>query len=122
MAKDGDKLSFANENIIVTDKDGKTKLQCTCYRLFIIYVIGNYSITSVIMQKAKKYGFFIVFLSNGFHINCIVGAEKEGNTILKRKQYSYNKMEIAIHIINNKICNQASVLKKTRNKSEYLAE
>ena len=120
MAKDGERLSFANENLIVTDKDGKTKLQCTCYRLFMVFVLGNCSITSVILQKAKKYGFYIVFASTGFHINNIVGAEKEGNTMLKRKQYCYDNNDIAKAIVRNKIHNQIQTLKKIRNKSEYL--
>ena len=96
MAKDGERLSFANDNIVVTDEAGKVKLQCTCYRLFIVYVIGNCSITSVIMQKAKKFGFFIVFLSAGFRIQLIVGAEKDGNTMLKRNRNKsiYNKESI----------------------------
>ena len=37
----GEKLSFSNDNIVVKDRDGKVKHQSTCYRLFMVCVIGN---------------------------------------------------------------------------------
>ena len=35
---DGEKISFKNDNLIVTDKDGKIKHQSTCYRLFALFI------------------------------------------------------------------------------------
>ena len=55
----GEKLSFSNDNIVVKDKEGKIKYQSTCYRLFMICVIGNISITSGLIQRSKKFGFSI---------------------------------------------------------------
>lgn len=33
MPQRGDKISFKNDNIIITDIDGKIKFQLTCYKL-----------------------------------------------------------------------------------------
>lgn len=122
MFNEGEKLSFNNDNLIVKDPDGKTKLQCTCYRLFIIFAIGHCTITSVLMQKAKKFGFFIAVMSPGFRLYDIIGAKKDGNTMLRRKQYSYDSLELAKYITINKISNQAAVLKGVRHKSEAVTE
>lgn len=46
FTNEGEKLSFSNDNIIVKDKEGKIKHQSTCYRLFMVCVVGNISITS----------------------------------------------------------------------------
>ena len=34
FSKSGDKLSFKNDNLIVSDIDGKVKFQISCYRIF----------------------------------------------------------------------------------------
>lgn len=122
LFNDGEKMSFGNDNIIIKGSDGKVKLQCTCYRLFIVYAIGNCSITSVLIQKAKKYGFFIAFMSSGFRLYELIGADKDGNTLLKQKQYSYDSLDIAKHIVKNKISNQSKVLQSVRDKSDAIKE
>ena len=49
MFHEGDKLAFNNDNLVVKDADGKVKLQCTCYRLFLVFAVGHTSITSVLI-------------------------------------------------------------------------
>ena len=54
----GEKLSFSNDNIVVKDRDGKVKHQSTCYRLFMVCVIGNISITKLgrfFITQTRKY-------------------------------------------------------------------
>ena len=48
-----DKLSFSNDNVIVKDKEGKIKFQSTCYRLFMLCVVGIISITSGLIESIK---------------------------------------------------------------------
>lgn len=122
MCNDGEKMAISNENFVVKNFDGKIKFQITCYRLFLVCVVGNCSLTTVLLQKAKQFGFFIALMSSGFRINSIVGAEKDGNTLLKRKQYQYYDLDIAKHITKNKIQNQLQNLKNVREKSESISE
>lgn len=115
---DGEKISFKNDNLIVTDKDGKIKHQSTCYRLFALFICGDFCLTSGILERSKKFGFTIVFMSPNLRITSIMPAKAEGNVLLRKKQYSYDKTEIASHVIANKIHNQTFLLKKRRKKTE----
>lgn len=119
---EGEKMAFSNDNLIVKDKNGKIKFQCTCYRLFLIYAVGHCSLTSALLQKAKKFGFFIALMTTGFRLYSLVGAEKGGNYLLHRKQYEYVDLDIAKHITKNKISNQIAVLKEVRYKSDAIDE
>ncbi len=117
FANDGDKLSFKNDNLIVTDKDSEVKLQQTCYSLFAIFLVGNTSITSGLIQRSKKFGFSIMLFSSSFKLYSSVNFALEGNTILRKKQYTTTKsVAIANRIIINKIRNQREILKRLRNK------
>lgn len=122
FSSEGEKLSFNNDNIVVKTKDGKIKFQCTCYRIFIIYIVGHCSLTSVVLQKAKKFNFFIALMTNNYRLYSIIGAEKNGNTMLKRKQYEYFGFDIAKHITINKMRNQQNALKRVRNKNESIKD
>lgn len=119
---EGEKLCFSNDNVIVKDKDKKIKFQCSCYRVFIIYAIGSFSVTSVLIQKSKKFGINIVLMSASFRIYTVIGSNKDGNTLLKKKQYQYNDNAIAKRIIVNKIYMQQLSMKKIRKKTSELKE
>lgn len=57
FAAEGDKLSFRNDNILIMDRQGKVKHQSTCYRLFLLCVVGHITITSGLIQRAKNSAF-----------------------------------------------------------------
>lgn len=113
-----EKLKIHNENLIVIDSNNLTKLKISCYKLFLVNIIGNCSLTSVLISKAKKYGFFICLYSVGFHLVTVIGANKDGNTILKKKQYLINDLNISKSIVKNKIHSELSTLSKIRQKNE----
>ena len=119
---EGEKLSFGNDNLIVKENNGKIKFQCTCYRLFIIFAVGHTSITSALIQKSNKFGFYIALMTPGFKLYSIIGAKKDGNTLLHKKQYNYVGLEIAKVITKNKMCNQMAELKSVRNKSDAVKD
>ncbi len=115
---EGQKISFKNDNLLITDAEGKVIHQSTCYRLFVLFICGDYCLTTGILDRAKKFGFSIVFMSPNLRVTCMLPTKAEGNVLLRKKQYEYNKTEIAAHVISNKIHNQCSLLKKKRKKSE----
>lgn len=119
---EGEKLAFSNDNLVVKNAQGKIKFQCTCYRLFIVFAVGHTSITSVLIQKAQKFGFFIALMTPGFRLYSIIGAAKDGNTLLHRKQYLYDDLGIAKVIVTNKMNNQRSELKSVRCKNDLIKE
>lgn len=110
------KLSLKNDNIIIKDENDKIILQQSCYRTFAIFIIGNTNITTPLLQKAKRFKFSISLLSYSFKPYFCFNSPLEGNVLLRKKQYNYDKLDIAKHIVKNKISNQILTLKKTRNK------
>lgn len=114
---DGDKLAFQNDNLIVKDKEGNIKFQYTCYKILLIYIVGGMSLTTTLLQKSKKFGFSIVFLTTSFKIYHTINYKTEGNFILREKQYNCtNSLSIASNIVKNKINNQIETLEKLRKK------
>jgi CRISPR-associated protein Cas1 len=114
-----EKISFKNDNLIVTDRDGKIKHQSTCYRLFALFICGNYSLTTGVVDKSKKFGFTIVFMTPNLRVTSIMPAKAEGNVLLRQKQYFYNQTDIGAYIISNKLHNQNFLLKRKRSKTEH---
>lgn len=118
----GEKASFSNENLIIKDKGNKTKLQCSCYRIIGLFIIGNFSVTNVLITKARKYGFSIFMLSPSLRImSCVINGP-EGNTRLHRKQYEYNGLDLAKHIVDNKIKTERDAIMNIRNRSDFCNE
>ena len=118
----GEKLSFKNDNIVITDVDGKIKHQSTCYKLFALFIIGHISITSGLLQRAKKFGFSITMFSYGLIPYGTWQYKTEGNFLLRQKQYDYNSTDIAKHLVSNKIYRQVHYLEKRREKSLELKD
>ena len=122
LFNEGEKLAFSNDNLVVKDINNKIKFQCTCYRIFMIFVVGHTSITTAVIQKAQKFGFYIALMTAGFRLYSIIGATKEGNTLLHKKQYSYGDIDIAKCITKNKMSNQVAELMKNRDKTADVKE
>lgn len=115
---EGEKISFKNDNVVITDSDRKIKFQLSCYNLFALFIIGGITITSGIISRSKKFGFSIVFFSAGFKPYANINFSLEGNFLLREKQYNTNiSNEIAKFLIINKIENQRDTLKKLRDKT-----
>lgn len=122
LFNDGEKICFSNDNIVIKDAHNKVKFQCTCYRVFIVFAVGHTSITTAVIQKAQKFGFFIALLTPTFRLYSIIGAAKDGNTMLKQKQYEYTGLDIAQRLISDKIANQLYELQSVREKDEALKD
>lgn len=118
----GEKISFKNDNLVVCDGEGTIKHQSTCYRLFLLFICGDSCITSGLLDRASKFGFNIVLMSSNLRITKIIPSKAEGNVLLRKRQYSYEKNDIAAYVISNKIHNQNIQLKKRRQKSEQEKE
>lgn len=116
FSKDGEKVSFKNDNLIITDKEGNVKCQYSCYKIFIVYIIGGFTITTGVIERSKRFGFSIVLLTSSFKVYETINFKMEGNTLLRLKQYT-NKDDVKIgkYIIINKIENQICTLKLIRN-------
>lgn len=118
VTKEGQKLSFKNDNVIITDKNKNIIHQSTCYRLFAIIIVGHITITSGLIQRAKKFGFSIAFLTTSFRMYQLISSTAEANVLLRQKQYIYDDLGAAKALISNKVANQRNLLMQTRNKDD----
>lgn len=113
----GDKMTFQNDNLVIKDRERKTKFQVTCYRIFLIFVVGDTTITTGLLNRAKKFGFSLCLMNRNMKTYQFISARMEGNTFLRKRQYLYEGMEIGQHIVSNKIQNQKRALMQFRHKN-----
>ena len=116
----GEKIRFRADNIVILDDDGKVLLQHTCHRLFALFIIGETSMTSVLMKNCVKYGFPLILMGANFRVIARINCAAEGNTLLRQRQYACEnrKLDIAKRLIGQKIANQIGILKSLRRLSE----
>lgn len=115
-----ERLRFRVDNIILEDEDGKVLVQHSCHRLFALFIIGEITLTSVVIQKSAEFGFPIILMKNNLRVVARINSSAEGNTLLRKKQYSAGtrNMDIARMLIRQKVSNQISLLSALRHKSE----
>lgn len=119
---EGQKISFKNDNIIIKDRDERILLQLSCHKIFSLWVVGHTTITSGLLQRSQKYSFQISLFSINFRKYGSWESAVDGNFVLRKKQYSYSGLELAKHLVVNKIKNQAFLLREIRNKDNDLRE
>lgn len=113
--KNGEKIQLKNDNLVITNKENKIKLQISCYKIFCLFIIGGFSITTGVIEKSKKFGFSIIFFTSSFKVYETINFKMEGNVLLRKKQYNTQlSSEIAKALIINKIENQRDTLKQLR--------
>ncbi len=109
------KIHFHNENIRLLEDDKPIK-QISCHKILAIFIIGDLSITTVLIKKLQVYGISIFFMNYNFEVKACVHSNAEGNYILRQKQYvTTNDLSIAKHILKNKISNQSHLIKTPKN-------
>lgn len=90
-------------------------------RMMVLYIIGHASLTTASIERLKKMGVPIVIMKPNFRTVFFYAPLAEGNFLLRKKQYTIsNPLEVAKHIMYNKVHNQYSVLKAIRSKDEVL--
>lgn len=108
------RLQFRNDNVLFT-KDGQVVNQLSCYKIFAVFIIGDFSITTVLIRNCKKYGISLFLLKNNFELYGSIISQAEGNYLLRTKQYNLkNELELARHLVRNKVYNQFCLLRENR--------
>jgi CRISPR-associated protein Cas1 len=114
----GQKFSFLNDNVVVKNNDNEVILQTTCHRMLALWIVGSGTFTTGLLERSKKFGFPVLHLSQNLKLIGAWNAPTEGNFLLRKKQYTFGGLDIAKHLIKNKIYNQQEVLKSIRQKNE----
>ncbi len=109
------KLKFKNSNLVLVDENNKTLLQHSLYRIFVVFIYGDFNISSVLIKSAKKYSISFIFLNYNLKPYFSILPDNKGNFLLRQKQYNNSKeLDISKHIIKNKINNQIFLIKSLR--------
>ncbi len=116
---DARRLSFRNSNLVLTNEDGKIILQHPCHKIFVVFIRGEFTITSKLLKSAKKFSFPLVFLNYSLRPYFVFNTGIEGNFLLRKMQYSCaSELGIAKHIIANKVSNQLRLMQSVRYKTK----
>jgi len=112
------KLKFKNSNLVLVDENNKIVLQHPCSKIFIVFILGEFSITSVLIKNVKKNAIPLVFLHYSLKPYFSIIPDNKGNFLLRKKQYTNtNDLEIAKYVISNKIKNQIVLMISLRYKT-----
>ena len=103
---EGEKISFKNDNLLIADAEGKIKHQSTCYRLFILFICGDYCLTTGLLDRSKKFGFSIVFMTPNLRVTAMLPSKAEGNVLLRKKhevlrQYLDRERQVLLRAAEN---------------------
>ena len=104
-------FKFRNSNIRLY-RNGEFVDQISCHLVLSLFIIGETTLTSVLIRKARQYGISIFMLNYSFKTYATIMSQAEGNYKLRQVQYLKEKeesLEIAKRLVENKIENQAIV-------------
>jgi len=111
-------IRFHNQNLVIETEKG-IKTQIPCAKIFALFIVGNFTFSSVLVQRFQRYGISLFFLNGNFRTYASLGAKTEGNILLRQKQYNCeNTLGIAKKLIFNKTENQIRLIKSLRKKTE----
>ena len=114
-------LSLRNDNLLIKDENNKIINQISCFKIFCIFIIGEYTISSKLIDRLMKYQICLFCLWYNFKPKCMIWVPLAWNYILREKQYNNpHELNISKLIIENKVSNQISLLKDIREKSDML--
>lgn len=106
-------LSLRNENVLIT-VDGKTKDKIPIAKLIAIFVIGDFTMTSKLLQKITRAGASVYFLKRNCETYASVSSYAEGNYLLRQQQYAVDDakaLDLAKNIVANKLRNSLALLR-----------
>lgn len=106
-------LNLMNENIVIKE-EGKVKNKIPVSKLIAVFIFGDLTITSKLLQKILKTGASIFFLKRNFETYANISSYAEGNYLLRQKQYfltDEKNLKMAKEIVKNKLRNSLSLLR-----------
>jgi len=116
--EDFKKLALQNDNLVIKDENDKIKNKISIYKIFTIFVVGDCSFTTKLINKLLWFGISIYILGYNLNPKFVISSPLEWNYLLREKQYNFKyNLEYAKQLIYQKTTNQLEVLKKMRNKN-----
>lgn len=109
------KIKINNENIALLN-DGEIVNQLSAHKIFAVFVVGEASLTTVLIKKCRELGVSLFLMKNNFEVYGKLIAEAEGNYLLRQRQYlitENQELNFSKSIVKNKLFNQLFLLKQS---------
>ncbi|NJL96679.1 type V CRISPR-associated endonuclease Cas1 [Candidatus Gracilibacteria bacterium] len=107
-------FKFSNDNIIIY-KNSKIANKISLHKIFVIFIIGSFTITSNLIAQANTHCINIFLLKENFQVQSQIQSYASGNFLLRYQQYhhtTHHELFISQCIVLNKITNQIHILQK----------
>ncbi|PZM86990.1 MAG: hypothetical protein DLD55_03770, partial [candidate division SR1 bacterium] len=115
-------LMLRNDNLLIKGNDKITN-QISCFKIFCIFIVGEYTISSKLIDRLTKYQICLFCLGYNLKPKVMIGNSLQGNYLLRQKQYGeLPELQIAQKLIHNKVENQLALLQEIREKSDSFKE
>ncbi len=116
-------LRVSNGELLLEEQTEDKKKVLTKFpfqKILALFVIGHLTVTTPLIEKCKKYNVALVVMKPNLRPVFFWSDTAEANFLLRQRQYDLGKEDLTIarFIVENKIRNQLSALKKTRRKDE----
>jgi CRISPR-associated protein Cas1 len=117
-------LRVSNGELLLQEKKGdndeKTLTRLPFQKILALFVIGNITVTTPLMEKCQKYNVSLVVMKPNLRPVFYWSNSAEANYLLRKRQYNMEISDISIAriIVHNKIENQKALLERTRKKDE----
>lgn len=82
-------FKFSNDNIVIYDGT-KISQKISLRKVFSIYIIGNFTMTSNLLEKCLKFGVSLFLLKNNLEFYCGIESFASANFFLRHQPKSIN--------------------------------
>lgn len=113
------RLRVCNGELMLEELNGdehKTLTKFPFQKILALFIIGPISITTPLIDKCKRYGIALIVVKTNLRPTFVWANTAEANYLLRKRQFEYQteNIDIAKHLVRNKIKNQRCNLIKTR--------
>lgn len=117
------RLRVCNGELLLEELNGdkhKTLTKFPFQKILALFIIGPISITTPLIDKCKRYGVALLVVKTNLRPTFVWANAAEANYLLRKRQFEYptNSIDIAKHLVRNKIRNQKNNLTKTRKRDD----
>ena len=112
----------SGELLLENSIEKKTLTKLPFQKILALFIVGNITITSPLIEKCTKFGIPLVVMKHNFRPTFFFSITAEANFLLRQKQYKLDKNNLQIPkiLMENKLKNQLRLLEKTRMKSSSI--
>lgn len=113
----------SGELLLEDTESNKTLTKLPFQKLLALFVIGNVTVTTPLIDKCKRYNIALVVMKPNLRPVFFYSLNAEANFLLRKRQYEYptDSLCISKQLVKNKILNQLKLLENTRLKNTTIA-